>query len=374
MLGGPSIEDDGVSGHDQGAAAKDGSVFSHDGVPVGDGGASRKGAEAWFVGHGLPWFIDREDARIARLLTVRRLWPLLVGLTVLSLMVGAIVFAVAVGVQDSPGSVAVGSALVAAIWAAGILVTGYALTALRGWGIAGWAARRALGDLGLLVPLVTRALPLLLLFTTFLFINTEVWQVASALKRSWLWATVLLFSVVAVGFLLGQLPEEVRKVVAQVKAGGPVDACRETPFEDAARDLGDRIAEVTLSSRQRVNLLLVLLIAQAVQVLLLAASVFGFFLTFGVVAIGPKIITTWTETAPAPLQLFNSIEIDGWVSNQLFQVSVFLAAFSGLYFTVYAVSDATYREQFFTRISRDLERAIGVRAVYESMPEDQEAS
>jgi hypothetical protein len=44
-----------------------------------------------------------------------------------------------------------------------------------------------------------------------------------------------------------------------------------------------------------------------------------------------------------------------------------LAAFAGLYFTVYAVTDATYREQFFTAISRELEQAIGVHTVYESL-------
>ena len=332
-------------------------------------GPSRPDAEAWFVGHGLPWFIDREDARIARLLTVGRLWPVLAGIVVLSLALGVIVFGAALGVGDSSAGAAAGTALVAALWTAGVLAVGYGLTALRAGGIARWAARRALGDLGLVVPLVTRALPLLLLFTTFLFINTEVWQVASALDRSLLWATVLLFSAVAVGFLLGQLPEELHKVVEQVRDGGPAEACRDTPFQAAAQQLGDRIADVSLSSRQRVNLLLVLLIAQAVQVLLLAAAVFGFFLVFGVLAIGEDIIETWTGSPPTQVQLFDSVTLGGPISNELFQVSVFLAAFSGLYFTVYAVSDATYRDQFFSRISRDLERAIGVRAVYESMPE-----
>jgi hypothetical protein len=339
---------------------------------VSAGEPTRLDAEAWFVGNGLPWFIDREDTRIARLLTLRRLWPALVGMTLLALVVGMIVFGATFGVADTrtaaEAASAAGTALVAALWAAGVLAAGYALTALRAWGIARWAARRALGDLGLLVPLVTRALPLLLLFTTFLFINTEVWQVASALNRSLLWATVLLFSTVAVSFLLGQLPEEVRKVIRQVKESGPAEACQGTPFARTAHDLGDRIDEVSLSSRQRVNLLLMLLIAQAVQVFLLALAVFGFFIAFGLVAIGPDIVKLWTTHPPTPLRLWGTGEVAGPIKNELFQVSVFLAAFSGLYFTVYAVSDATYREQFFTRISRDLERAIGVRAVYESMP------
>ena len=57
----------------------------------------------------------------------------------------------------------------------------YALTTLRAGSIARWAGKRTLGSLGLLFPLVTRALPLLLLFITFLFINTEVWMVAARL-------------------------------------------------------------------------------------------------------------------------------------------------------------------------------------------------
>ena len=45
-------------------------------------------------------------------------------------------------------------------------------------------------------------------------------------------------------------------------------------------------------------------------------------------------------------------------------MSVFLAAFSGLYFTVYAVTDEAYRDQFFTEVKNELDRAVGVRAVY----------
>ena len=69
-----------------------------------------------------------------------------------------------------------------------------------------------------LFPLVTRALPLLLLFMTFLFINTEVWQVTSALERGLLWLTVMLFAGIAIAFLLVRLPEEVRDV-SQRRAG-----------------------------------------------------------------------------------------------------------------------------------------------------------
>ena len=45
-----------------------------------------------------------------------------------------------------------------------------------------WAGQRTLAQLAVLFNVVVRALPLLLLFTTFLFINAEVWQVAGTLS------------------------------------------------------------------------------------------------------------------------------------------------------------------------------------------------
>ncbi len=114
---------------------------------------------------------------------------------------------------------------------------------------------------------------------------------------------------------------------------------------------------------QKANLVLVLLFSQALQVLLLAFSVFVFFIVFGKVAISDSVITTWVGRRPSSLPSLDWLPI----SNELFQVSVFLAAFSGLYFTVYAVTDQTYRDQFFTSVSKELERAIGVQTVYRSL-------
>jgi hypothetical protein len=44
--------------------------------------------------------------------------------------------------------------------------------------------------------------------------------------------------------------------------------------------------------------------------------------------------------------------------------SAFLSAFAGLYFTVQAVIDDTYRREFFSQVSQGLEQAVGVRKVY----------
>ena len=226
--------------------------------------------------------------------------------------------------------------------------------------IARWALTRTFAELGSLFRLVTRALPMLLLFITFLFINTEVWQVSSALSRPVLWLSVAFFAALAVVFLVVRLPEEVAAVNDDLDPDVVRRAVRGTPLEPHLDDLDDVHTE-PLDRRQRTNLLLVLLVTQASQVLLLSLSVWVFFLVFGRVAIDESVITTWVgHGAPHYPVLLGRLG----VSRELLQVSIFLSAFSGLYFTVYAVTDSTYRDQFFHEITHELERAVGVRAAY----------
>ncbi len=319
-----------------------------------------RNVEDWFIRHGLPYFVDSERFAARRALSARRLAPM----AVVALAVGA-GLGILVGWLDGDATngTAVGSAAV------GVVVGIYAATALRAWPIATWAVARTFRSLGLLFPLVTRALPLLLLFITFLFINTEVWQVATSLKGGILWGAVLLFGAVAVGFLLVRLPEELDDVDDEIHGSRLVKSCEGTPLEhvastfvDGERDLFDLAADSEITGFQKANLILVLLVSQVVQVLLLAVSVFLFFLVFGSIVMTDAVVSSWIGHEPRSV-------IPGLPgpSVELTQVAVFLAAFSGLYFTVYAVTDESYRRQFFTAITHELERAVGVRAVYRAM-------
>jgi len=318
-------------------------------------------AEQWFEINGLPYFVADNERRVHHALGRGRLLPVVT----LALVVGAAA-GLAVGLWSGDGSFGV---LVGALAVAAVLLL-YALWALHLQSIVRWAVRRTFGSLGLLFPLITRALPLLLLFITFLFINTEVWQVSSALDRGLLWLTVLLFAGIAVAFLLVRLPEEVRAVTNHVSDEGLTRICAGTPVAAAAEGVKPDASNVALSPLQRTNLVLVLLVSQALQVMLLALSVFAFFIVFGKVAISDSVIRAWLgQQYPDGTDIPSHLPSLDWVpvSNELFQVAVFLAAFSGLYFTVYAVTDQNYREQFFTAISDELERAIGVQTVYRTL-------
>ncbi len=163
-----------------------------------------------------------------------------------------------------------------------------------------------------------------------------------------------------------RLPEEVDRVDDAVDDAFVVRACAGTPLEQDARALADdperdpaAFAQVT--GFERWNLILVLLVIQTVQVLILSSAVFVFFLLFGSLVMQTETQLSWTGLEPE--QLRNAPVVSN-VSVSLMKVSLFLASFSGLYFTVSAVTDDTYRRQFFSVVESELERAVGMRTVY----------
>jgi hypothetical protein len=305
-------------------------------------------ADQWFLQHGLTYFVPEERAAARSALRPRRILPfLLVVVLVASGAGGALAWA-ADQVSFAPATL-LSLVLLAATW--------YALTALHARPIVGWALARTFGSLRTLLPMTTRALPMLLLFITFLFINTEVWQVASNLSAGVLWLTVLLFALLGIAFLLVRLPEEVDRTDDDVDERLLLDACRGTPLEGMCHELledpeADPAAYAEVTGFERWNLILVLVIIQSVQVLLLAVAVFGFLVLFGSLVMTEPVMHSWLDR-----------RIEG-VTPQLIQVATFLAAFSGLYLTVSTVTDETYREQFFGSVLREMERAVGLRAVY----------
>ena len=308
--------------------------------------------EQWFLHHGLTYFVPEQRAHVRRALRPRRLVPVLLAVLVVATGAGGLLTWAAQ--QVALGSAVLASLiLLAALW--------YFLTQLHAGPIVRWALSRTFGSLRTLLPTTTRALPLLLLFITFLFINTEVWQVSSELTTGQLWLAVLLFLVLGIGFLLVRLPEEVDRTDDDVDDALLLRACAGTPLEADCRRLvddpdADPAAYAEVTGFERWNLVLVLVIVQAVQVVLVSLGVFAFLMVFGSLVMTEHVLgQDWA--------------IRGDLSVALLQVSVFLAGFSGLYVTVSTVTDETYREQFFGHVLDEMERAVGVRAVYLALRE-----
>jgi hypothetical protein len=308
----------------------------------------QQAAEAWFLHHGLTYFVPEMRRAVRDELRVRRTLPVLVAV---------VVVAAAGGIALAFASDEVTTAPATLLTLVLLAVLGYGLVRLHAGPILRWALHRTFGSLFRLLPMTTRALPLLLLAITFLFINTEVWQVASHLTVGQLWLVVLLFVFLGMAFLFVRLPEEVDKADDDVDDAELVEVCTGTPVEQVCRELvaeegPDPAAYAQVTGYERWNLILVLVVIQSVQVLLLSVSVFVFLLVFGSMTMTTEVMDSWLG------------ERESGLTVDLVQVSTFLAAFSGLYLTVSTVTDETYRAQFFGDVMHELRRAVGVRAVY----------
>jgi hypothetical protein len=107
-----------------------------------------------------------------------------------------------------------------------------------------------------------------------------------------------------------------------------------------------------------------MLVTQGIQIMLVAVAMGGFLVTFGFLAIDRSIVESWTG---APADVLWEPTLGGravLLSEQLLRVSGFLAAFTALYFTVYLVTDPTYREQFRDEVVTDVRGALAARACY----------
>jgi hypothetical protein len=231
------------------------------------------------------------------------------------------------------------------------------------WIILFWLGQLA-RQLGGTVRLLTRALPRLLLFVTFLFINAEVWQVTARLYGPLFVIVLLLFAGFGSLFALFRLPGEV-DALGEFDSWATVETlCEGTPVVGRAAGLSGTPDHTSLRRPQWVNVGLVVLFGQVVQVVLVALLMGSILVAFGVVAISPSVIEGWTGAGVNELLRITLFAREVALTEELLRVSAFLAAFSGLYFAVNAVTDETYREEFFEDVIHDVRRAFAVRAVY----------
>jgi hypothetical protein len=207
-----------------------------------------------------------------------------------------------------------------------------------------WAGRRLAGQLASSVLLLARAIPLLLLFSVVLFVNTEMWQVFARMGDASLIAIVVLLVVVGAIFLAARIPREVGRIEAEVGGDGP-----------------------PLRRNQRVNVGLVLFVSQALQVLVVSLAIAAFFVAFGLLAISDDVIDAWLGSGGTAVPGFGSGEILGirvHLTEELLRVATAIAAFCGLYYSIAVLTDSTYREEFLDELTTEMRDTFAARAEY----------
>ena len=135
-----------------------------------------------------------------------------------------------------------GDALQTFLYAVGVLALLWFVTSYGVPTLLGWAWQRTKAQLTLLLSVLARALPLLLLFSTFLFINAECWQVAGTLTGPVYVAVLGVFFVLGATFVLTRIPPLMRSLNTFASWGEVAELTRDTPAADVLDELHPDIA------------------------------------------------------------------------------------------------------------------------------------
>lgn len=243
------------------------------------------------------------------------------------------------------------------------LVVSWGLFSMVRWGIAAmWA------HLTQVLQLLGRILPLMLLFSAFLFLNAEIWQVVNDFPLALFGLVVGALAVIGLVFLTGAMTGAIQELrffdewseVDRELGGTPLEGCDTSTFVEPPR-------RVPLGRAARANLTLRLVVGLSAQVLLVTLLIFGFYVVFGLLTVRADTMLQWTT-----LEVTDDVEL---VSLTLFGDEVmltslhlvaaaFVAAFSGLQFAVSLVTDEAYREEFVEESNAEVRSALAVRATY----------
>lgn len=251
-----------------------------------------------------------------------------------------------------------------------LLVIAYLVTS---WGLVPmvrWSTVQFGRQVGNIAVLFARSMPVLLLFSAFVFLNGEMWQLANDFTLPFYGLTAAIL--VGVGGSFVAL--SVRRLT--------LDLARFTDWADIRPHCADTPAEALapgddepppdhpdLGRRERLNVSLLLFVAQSIQIALVALIVSVFYLVFGLFTVREETIRQWTTaselTEPADWVARYSLWGEQVVfSRQLLLVAGFIGLVSGLQFAVSVLTDAGYRSELAQDMTEELRAALAVRAVY----------
>ena len=243
------------------------------------------------------------------------------------------------------------------------LVVSWGLFAMIRWGLSAmWA------HLTQVLQLLGRILPLMLLFSAFLFLNAEIWQVVNDFPLSLFAVVVGSLAMIGLIFLVGAMQGAIHELrwfddwaeVCRELDGTPLEGCDTSVFPGSPE-------HVPLGRAARTNLTLRLVVGLAAQALLVTLLIFGFYVLFGLLTVREDTMLQWTtleganDVTLASFSLFGNAVI---LTSLHLVAAGFVAAFSGLQFAVSLVTDDDYKEDFVQESNAEVREALAVRATY----------
>ena len=229
-----------------------------------------------------------------------------------------------------------------------------------------WAFRFAWVQFGALGTLMSRALPLLML-TVVVYFTGELWQLSARMTRERLWQTIGFLALVALLFMVVTIRDEVQ-ALREDRSGRRDTAAL---LDGTPLATGTEPARTPLSLAEQVNVVAVMVVAQAIQVVFFTTGLFAFFLALGTIAIPDEVTVLWSAEQSCPVGqppcagTWFGIHVP--IPQTVVHTSLFVAVLSGLYFTVSTSVDPLYRQRFFEPLGADVAVSLAGRDAYLEM-------
>jgi hypothetical protein len=244
----------------------------------------------------------------------------------------------------------------------------YVVVALGIPELTGWGLRHLRENLPHIATLVARTLPLLLILVVFLLFAAEMWQAAQALGVGDLVATTVLLAIAGSVFVVTQAREEIRMIEDRDDDATLEKLLTNTPADGLIRKGRlPRAGRRPLRPLERLNLVVLMLISQLIQAVFVALMVVVFLVVLGMILFPASVQDAWAGAPVRDLVGFVLLDEPRMLSLELLIVAALLGGMCGLYFTGLALTDATYRAEFNTRVVADIQRIMAVRSVYLAM-------
>lgn len=253
-----------------------------------------------------------------------------------------------------------------------ILVVGFVLTA---WGIVPmlrWSLGQVWAQMNDIANLVMKSLPILLIFSAFIFLNAEMWQVANDFTMPYFFCVLGVVAAIGSAFVMLSVKRLTVDLARFSRWADVRPYCDDTPVADLVPADDDAAPDApTLGRRAEWNVALLLFVSQAIQILLVALVITAFYLIFGLLTVRQDTLLQWTTLTEnelsadafwgAPWSVFGAELI---FTRQLVLVAAFIGMMSGLQFAVQVVTDEAYRSEFAEGMTAEIREALAVRAVY----------
>ncbi|MDQ3733644.1 MAG: hypothetical protein M3400_06535 [Actinomycetota bacterium] len=251
----------------------------------------------------------------------------------------------------------------------GLLALVYAVTSYALIPLGIWALFLTVRQMRTVLPVVGRILPTLLLFSVFMFLNAEMWKVATEIPLGLYAITLGLFAGLGAVLTWLRLPSQVDELGDFEDWTEVSRECGDAPCGTAAaRRRGEAVPPMPMHRRERLNVTLLLFVSQFVQALIVTGLVTSLYVGFGMLTISVPTFEQWVGAPPTVIGPTVSL-LGGhiYLSVELLKTAGFIGAIGGMQFLVTSLVDKDYQREFFGEVRSELRQVLAVRAVYRDL-------